>query len=58
MVPVIDAIVIEISKNAVPQTIAGSDGLIDKMVDRIVVFFEIKKQRAKVANAALSGMEA
>ena len=90
VVPVIDAIVIEISKsamtsllqarpelathlaevpskrhalndarlNAMPQTIAESDGLIDKMVDRIVVFFEIKRQRARVANAALSGTEA
>jgi small-conductance mechanosensitive channel/CRP-like cAMP-binding protein len=89
VVPVIDAIVIEISKgamtsllqarpelathlaevlserhaltdaklNALPQPVADADGLMDKMVDRIIVFFEIKKQRAKPANPSALGIE-
>jgi branched-chain amino acid transport system substrate-binding protein len=79
VVPVIDAIVIEISKNAMssllqarpelatslaevlaerhaltdaklnaaPSLATDADGLMDKMVERIIVFFEIKKQRSK-----------
>lgn len=90
VVPVIDAIVIEIAKsamtsllqarpelatylaevlterhaltdaklNAVPDTQSDADGLIDKMVDRIAVFFEIKKQRAKAVTQAKPEVDA